>query len=172
MQLDNLIQAGTVVESDVNRALVKVNVLGAVSDWLPILMQANSFKKHWVGLRVGMQVVVLANRYVLGSIYNKDCAEPAGATDSTDIQDYEDGTRIVYDSQAKTLTIDAVGDILIKAINAKIDVAKAVVVADSVDVQSTDIKLNGGKGVVTGDCMCALTGMPHADISSTVKAGK
>jgi len=108
MQLDNLIQAGTVVEADANRALVKVNVLGAVSDWLPILMQANSFKKHWVGLRVGMQVLVLANRYVLGSIYNKDCAEPSGASDTTDIQDYDDGTLISYDSKAHHLDVHLV----------------------------------------------------------------
>jgi len=105
MQLDNLIQAGAVVEASANRALVKVNVLGAVSDWLPIMMQANSFKKHWVGLRVGMQVVVLANRYVLGSIYHNACPETLGASDATDIQDYDDGTSIIYDSKAHHLDV-------------------------------------------------------------------
>lgn len=34
------------------------------------------------------------------------------------------------------------------------------------------ITFNGGKGVVQGDCICALTGKPHSDLSSTVKAGK
>jgi len=34
------------------------------------------------------------------------------------------------------------------------------------------ITMNGGKGVVQGDCICAFTGKPHADISTTVKAGK
>lgn len=34
------------------------------------------------------------------------------------------------------------------------------------------ITMNGGKGVVQGDCICAFTGKPHTDLSSTVKAGK
>ncbi|WP_274023262.1 hypothetical protein [Vibrio parahaemolyticus] len=34
------------------------------------------------------------------------------------------------------------------------------------------ITMNGGKGVVQGDCICAYTGKPHSDLSSTVKAGK
>ncbi|MDN4696283.1 hypothetical protein QYZ44_21395 [Vibrio parahaemolyticus] len=34
------------------------------------------------------------------------------------------------------------------------------------------ITMNGGKGVVQGDCICAFTGAPHSDLSTTVKAGK
>lgn len=34
------------------------------------------------------------------------------------------------------------------------------------------ITMNGGKGVVQGDCICSFTGLPHTDLSSTVKAGK
>ncbi|MBY8236599.1 hypothetical protein KW539_10925 [Vibrio fluvialis] len=34
------------------------------------------------------------------------------------------------------------------------------------------ITMNGGKGVVQGDCICAFTGKPHSDLSNTVKAGK
>ncbi|QFT40103.1 hypothetical protein GGC03_27270 (plasmid) [Vibrio sp. THAF191c] len=34
------------------------------------------------------------------------------------------------------------------------------------------ITFNGGTGVVTGECICAFTGLPHGDISSCVKAGK
>lgn len=171
MDVDNLIQAGTVVEADLAKALVKVDVLGAVSAWLPVLMQANSFKKHWVGLRVGAQVLVFANRYVLGSIYNQNCAEPAQASDSIDIIEYEDGTRITYDSQAMLLTLSLAGDVRVLATTAAVEVTDAVVIANSVDVQSTNIKLNGGSGVVTGAHICALTGLPHSDKSTTVTAG-
>ncbi|WP_153446926.1 hypothetical protein [Vibrio algicola] len=34
------------------------------------------------------------------------------------------------------------------------------------------ITMNGGKGVVQGDCICSFTGLPHSDLSATVKAGK
>jgi hypothetical protein len=34
------------------------------------------------------------------------------------------------------------------------------------------ITMNGGKGVVQGDCISSFTGKPHSDFSSTVKAGK
>ncbi len=34
------------------------------------------------------------------------------------------------------------------------------------------ISMNGGKGVVTGECICAFTGKPHSDMSSCVTAGK
>lgn len=34
------------------------------------------------------------------------------------------------------------------------------------------ITMNDGKGVVQGDCICAFTGKPHSDLSTTVKAGK
>ncbi len=34
------------------------------------------------------------------------------------------------------------------------------------------ITMNGGKGVVQGDCICAFTGLPHSDLSTTVTAGK
>ncbi|MDC5753607.1 phage baseplate assembly protein V [Vibrio europaeus] len=44
----------------------------------------------------------------------------------------------------------------------------AKTIAETADL----ITLNGGTGVVTGECICPFTGKPHADVSSTVKAGK
>lgn len=44
----------------------------------------------------------------------------------------------------------------------------AETIAETADL----ITLNGGVGVVTGECVCPFTGQTHADISSTVKAGK
>jgi uncharacterized protein involved in type VI secretion and phage assembly len=39
-------------------------------------------------------------------------------------------------------------------------------------VEAAKITLNGGKGVVTGDHICAYTGAPHSDFSSSVTAAK
>jgi len=160
-----VIHIGTVVDAKADKSLVKVDVLGRTTDWLPVLQQANSFKRVFRSVRKGQQVVVLANRVVIGSIFNVDCLEPNGANEHVDIIEYEDGTRIKYDTDAKTLHIDAVGDIQVTCKN-------AVVKADSVDVQSTDIKLNNGKGVVTGNHICMFTGTPHSSCSATVMAGK
>ena len=163
--MDELIQAGSVIEVHGSQALVKVNVLGRETDWLPVLQQANAFKKHYVSMRLGEQVVVLANRYVVGSIFNTDCKEPSGSSNATDIVEYEDGTRFEYNTQSKTLVISCVGDVTVTCKNAVID-------ADSVAVNSQDIALNNGVGVVTGDHICMFTGNPHADCSQTVTAGK
>lgn len=46
------------------------------------------------------------------------------------------------------------------------------VTAKNITEDATTIRLNGGKGVVQGDCICAFTGKPHSDLSSTVTAGK
>jgi len=162
---EQVIHIGTVVEAKAEKSLVKVDVLGRITDWLPLLQQANSFKRRFVSMRKGQQVVVLANRVVIGSIFNVDCLEPDGANEHIDVVEYEDGTRIEYDTEAKTLNIEAVGDLNITCKN-------AVVTADSVDVKSTDIKLNGGKGVVTGNHICMVTGTPHSSCSMTVTAGQ
>lgn len=44
--------------------------------------------------------------------------------------------------------------------------------AANISEEATLIQFNGGKGVVQGDCICALTGKPHSDFSATVRAGK
>jgi len=169
----DLVYSGTVVEAHDTSSLVKVNVLGRITDWLPLLQQANSFKRTFTSVRVGQQVVVLANRYVVGSIFNIDCKEPTNASNDTDITEYEDGTRIEYNSSKSELSIKAVGDITINVVgNTTINTSQAVVKATSVEVDSQDIKLNQGVGVVTGAHICAFTGNPHADCSKTVTAGK
>lgn len=45
-------------------------------------------------------------------------------------------------------------------------------VKGTVHIDGESIHLNQGKGVVQGDCLCAFTGKPHSDLSSTVTAGK
>jgi len=181
MQEDELVQAGTVIEAHATKSLVRVNVLGRETDWLPMLQAVNSYKRQFVPVRVDEQVVVLANRYVIGSIFNIECKEPAGVSDKVEVTEYEDGTRFVYDTATKKLEIDAAGDIEITITgNAKLTIngdtniktTNAAIEADSVNVKSQDIKLNDGKGVVTGAHICAFTGLPHSDCSATVTAGK
>lgn len=164
---------GTICEVDSdNRSLVKVKIYDRVTKLLPVMMFANDMKKVWSPPKVGQQVVVLGEKHsdgvvISGAIYYQECQEPAGANPNTDIIEYTDGTRIEYDTTSSKLKIKAVGDVEMNCRNAKIR-------ADTVLVDSPKVDLggSGGKGVVTGDCICPYTGNPHADLSSIVKATK
>ncbi|MFI3276914.1 hypothetical protein [Vibrio sp.] len=45
-------------------------------------------------------------------------------------------------------------------------------VTGTAHIDGKSVHLNEGKGVVQGDCLCAFTGKPHSDLSTTVTAGK
>jgi len=141
-----LIYSGTIVKTkpEGNKSLAIVNVLGRETDWLPVLQQANSFKKSYTPIRVGEQVTVLVNRYVLRSTFNVDCKEPEGANDHTDITEYEDGTRIEYDTNSKALTVNAVGTINVYAKTANVFADEGDVKIDGVSlVHHTHPQNNG-----------------------------
>lgn len=165
--MNELIEAGTVVEVDTTKSLVKVDLLGVITDWLPLLAQANSFKKQFVSVRTGQQVVVLANRYVVGSIFNVDCKEPDGSNEHIDISLYEDGTRIEYDTQAKTLLVDCVGEV-----NVKSATTLNIEVADSVNLTATNCNINAESthhGNITLNGNLLVNGV--ADIAGVCKVG-
>lgn len=168
---NKLIDIGVVVGVKPKHALVKVDLLGHITDWLPVMQQANSFKRRFTSLRIGQQVVVLSNRVVIGSIYNLDCPEPDGSNEHIDIVEYEDGTRFEYDTDAKKLTISCVGDIGVTC-------KKATVNADELEVTAAmtfngDITHNGkftnSDGIETKgsikDKKGDLTNHPHKNVA-------
>lgn len=183
---NQFVQAATVVEVHPKHSLVKVDELGKASAWLPVLQLANKFKRHFVSPQKGEQVVVLAGLYVLGSIYNQDCKEPAHG-ENTDITEYKDGTKIIYDADKKQLSIDTPATISIKTTaNATLGCKNATVKSDAckveskttdikankVSVKSKDIELGEGAtfGIVTGGHIDSFTGALYANNSSSVKA--
>ncbi len=164
-----MIDCGTVIESksEQGQSVVKVNILGLETQWLPVLQDANSFKRKVSPVRTGTQVLVFNNRYVIGALFNQDSPEPEGASDTCEVTEYEDGTVIKYDTEAKMLDVQAAGDITAN-IEGKVTVnAKGIV-----KVNAPKIHHNDGTGVVTGAHICMFTGTPHSDCSSTVTAGK
>ena len=142
----DLIYSGTIVETKTtgDKSLAIVNVLGRKTDWLPVLQQANSFKRKYTPIRTGEQVTVLINRYVLRSIFNVDCKEPEGANDHTEITEYEDGTRVMYDSQEKIMGIEAVGTINVFADTANVFANKGDVKIDGVSLVNHTHPQNSG----------------------------
>jgi phage baseplate assembly protein V len=171
-RINNIVQVGAVTEikSIEGLALARVNVLGRVTDFLPVFMWANDFVKVWMPIRVNQQVAVLSpfgngnGGLILPSIYNKGCKEPSGANDGNVIIEFAKGVRI--ESDGENINIDVPKDINVICTNANVK-------ASSVKVDSPSIDLGlGGKGVVTGECICAFTGKPHHDFSSNTRSAK
>ena len=161
-RINNLIQVGVVVEIDESRALARVNILGRVTDFLPVKMIGNSFVKIWIPVRVGEQVLVFSpygnanSGFIVPSIFNKDCKEPDGVSKDLAVIEFADGVKIDSDGM-----------------NINITCTNANVKASSVKVDSSSIDLGlGGKGVVTGECICAFTGNPHHDFSANTRSKK
>ena len=169
-RLNNIVQVGTVVEIDKSKALARVNVLGRVTDFLPVFMWTNDFVKVWLPIRVGQQVAVLSpfgngnSGIILPSIYNKSCKEPNRANDENVVIEFSKGVKIISDGE--NINIDVPKDINVTCTNANVK-------ASSVKVDSPSIDLGlGGKGVVTGECICAFTGRPHHDYSLNTRSKK
>ncbi|RYA23899.1 hypothetical protein CRU96_05690 [Malaciobacter halophilus] len=121
--IDSLVNFGTIsqTKSADGKALSRVKVSDRETDFLPIVSFSNSFRRHFIPARVGEQVIVVCpfgeanGGFILRSIFNKHQKEPRGANNYTEVIEYEDGTRFSYDTKAKVLTVDCVGDINIKA---------------------------------------------------------
>ena len=150
----NFLQMGAVLAVHANQSLVKVRLLGRPSGWLPVLQQANTFKRQFTALRVGEQVMVLAETYVLRGLYYQKQREPAGSGSHVDIIEYEDGTRIKYDSRAKILTINATGRVELRAEQVDVTGAAGDVTVNGISlVNHTHPQQSGnhyGGGVNTG----------------------
>lgn len=127
-RLENIVQVGTVSETKTKdgKALARVILdddgeTKRVSAFLPVVSLANSYAKVWFPIRVNEQVLVISpfgnanSGFIIRSIFNRSCKEPDGANESTAIIEFEDGTKITYDTKAKRLSFDCVGDVTLKA---------------------------------------------------------
>ena len=170
--LHNLIAIGTICEtqSAEGKALARVNVCGRITDFLPVIGFANSFKRHFTPARVGEQVLVLnpygeaSSGLIIPSIFNKGCKESEGGNDTKEVIIYEDGVRFSYETKTSTLEIIAPKQITIHC-------KDAFVKAETIqcDCPSIDLGL-GGQGVVTTECICAFTGSPHPHGSQNTRS--
>jgi phage baseplate assembly protein V len=180
-RINNLIVLGAVTESKSadGLSLARVKILDRVTDFLPVMQTASSFKKHAAPVKEGTQVLVFHpygnadSGVIIGSIFNKGEKEPVGYSDTKEVTEYADGTVISYDTTSKVLDINAVGDINIICANATIQADSASITADTVTVDSPSIDLGtGGAGVVTGESICPFTGAPHSDVSTNTRSSK
>ncbi len=165
-RIANLVAIGTVTQSRSvdGVSLCRVKIGDRVTDFLPYMQHSSSFKKRAVPVREGEQVVVLHPfgdgdfGIVIGSIFNKASKEPAGYSDTKEVIEFEDGTRISYDSATSTLDLSAVGSVN--------------VVCDSASVQAGSISITATtshSGDVTIDGNISVSGT--ADFGGSITTG-
>ena len=165
--LNNLLAFATVTELDEENRRLKVEIddENQPSGWIPWPDEYGANYTRWRPVRLKSQVVLgspsgnLAQAVILGFMFSDDI-KPGTTDPNIDQVIYDDGTVISYDIATHKLTANVAGDVEITA-------------KGDADITAAKINLNpGGKGVVTGECICPFTGAPHADISAVVFAAK
>lgn len=152
-----VINLAIICEVSKNKSLVKVDYQGTISEFLPYLSVANSFKRHFIPPRVGEQVLLIKcdngnAKFALGSIFSRKFKEPSLCGDKKEVIEYEDGTILSYDTATSTLEIQNP-----KAIN--------INASNSLNLTAPNVKINGDltvSGKIT-DAKGDLTNHKHND---------
>ncbi|WP_080338621.1 phage baseplate assembly protein V [Vibrio parahaemolyticus] len=200
-RMANMIRRGRVHSVDFGQSPPRVKVeyeKGAVTGWLPWISgrASSNHRTDWEPLAFGEQVIILSESgelsagVVIASLPDASSPVPSTSPDEH-VSRYEDGTTFIYNRKTHTLTIDVQGDANLHTTGnltatiegqADINVTDTATVTSQADIKAIaqgdviangkKVKLNGGTGVVTGECVCHFTGKPHGDISVKVIAGK
>ena len=133
----------------------------------------------WWCPEVGEGVTILSEgdlsigEIIPGSYYNNFSA-PSSDPEEFVIA-FGDGSSVKHHRGNHCLDVVNVGDVNITThqnITVKSSGIATVIANGDIIANGKKIKLNGGKGIVTGACICQFTGLPHSDFSETVTAGK
>lgn len=163
-RVEQMVVRGSIEAVDCGTHRVRVRYgPDSVSDWLEWKPLRSGLVTIWSPPQVGEGCTIISDGdinqgEVLPGSYHSGMPAPSSSPDETVIQ-WPDGTVIVYDMAAHELRVTVNGTAKVKA--------TGDIIADA-----KNIKLNGGKGVVTGAHLCQISGKPHSDCSSTVTAGK
>jgi phage baseplate assembly protein V len=118
-KLAGLISVGTIAQLDEVKALVRVEIGELLTDWLQWVTTRAGADRTWWAPEPGEQVLVLApsgdlsQGVVLPALYQT--AHPApGAAKTLHRTVYADGTHTEYDRAVGVLTVDCVGDVVVK----------------------------------------------------------
>ncbi|CUV65230.1 putative baseplate assembly protein V [Sulfurovum sp. enrichment culture clone C5] len=101
-------KVGEVTSFNVDTASAKVEVNGRETDTIPVLMIATKFKRHFIPLAPGDQVAISGEidaGHVTGSFFHDGVPIPSGVSETREVIEYSDGTRIVYDIESHILEI-------------------------------------------------------------------
>lgn len=166
-RLASVVRVATVSAADHAAKRVQVEAGGMVSAWLPWPAEAGRNYRRWRPLRVGQQVVIvspsgdLGQAVIAGMLFGGGIDAPDTSPD-VDSVEFEDGTRISYDSAAHALSVDCAGPVTISS-------------AGTVAIDAANTTISGaltvGNGVsVTGDVTAdgvSLKGHTHPESIGT-----
>ena len=173
-RLRNQSRVGICSAVDPEKALVKVKHGGNETPYVKWFAIYAGDVKEYRCPSVGEQCVLLnyaagdnsSQSFALFGLFSDQFQTPSQDPNEI-LRVYPDGSRVSYHTQNHKFLIDVKGDVEVQVSNnAKVN-AGGVITADA-----SKIHLNSGAGVVTGAHICAATGKPHMDCSSTVTAGK
>jgi phage baseplate assembly protein V len=188
-RIENIIRFGTIAEVDLAARRVRVQSGELLTDWLKWRTDRAGSTRTWNPPTIGEQVMILSpsgelgNGIVMPSIYSDAHDAPSDSADEH-VTLYPDDARLSYNHVTQVLNIAGIKDLTISAtgnVNISNDGNAVLNTAGNVEVMAggkithtgNTIDLDGGgavKGCVQGDCLCSFTGMPHPQVSATVKA--
>lgn len=168
VKLKNIVQIGIVHESKILDGLHLARVIldddgvnKRVSPFLPVKSLANSFGRFFCPIRSGEQVIVISpfgvtgGGFIIRSLFNKKCKVPNGANEHTTIVEFEDGTKISYDTKANELRVDAVKTINLYCVDVNVEALnQAYVKAPNTTIESETLV----KGTLTVEGLTSLLG--------------
>lgn len=132
----------------------------------------SEYGKNWISTQFG----VLVERTSDGAIRatHKESGSAIEITNLGEIVIHAENNLFESTSENKLVEAELKITVLGKQ-QIHIDSAEAnvkITAASNCTIDAPMIALNGGMGVVTGECICQFTGSPHSDTSATVTAGK
>lgn len=116
-----MLKFGNISEVDASKGLARVKFTDddMVSGWLPVLVLKSKDDSYSFAFDVDEHVACHMDErcemgYIAGAIYDSNKKPDGGNADKLRVK-FKDGTIMEYDRSAKKLTVDAAGDVVIKA---------------------------------------------------------
>ncbi|WP_076461582.1 phage baseplate assembly protein V [Marinobacterium stanieri] len=117
-RLESLIRLGTIAQVDHAARRLRVKTGDLLTGWLPWPAEVGRNFRRWRPLREGAQVVLAcpsgdpAQAAIIGMLYTQSLDRPSADPD-VDLIEFEDGTRLEYNSHSHHLNAECVGDVTI-----------------------------------------------------------
>lgn len=186
--INNLCRFGTIAELNHGERKVRVKTGDNTTAWLSWPADVGKNYVRWRPLALNTQIVMLcpsgdlSQGQIVGMLYSADFSATETSV-SVDVIEYNDGTTIAYNSDDSTLTIDGPDAVVVNCKNASVTASENAVIDAGGDVEinaagdvaatGATVTLNGGAagGLVCQTHVCAFTGAPHPQGSTTCTGG-